>query len=140
MMEQYDDSIEFVKALAEGMYADPSYLPSEGEISGAVVIANMHLGSRTGQISTIIQAEKAYVDLITSQTPSIAELPESRIERSMIDKPTIQGEIERFYWFGSITMHALCVKVGGVEIIAPERRLHTNAFVDVRDIIEHHAA
>jgi hypothetical protein len=140
MMEQYEDSIEFAKVLSESLYADPKYLPSEEEISGAVGIANMHLGYRNGQVSTIIKAEKAYLDLITSRTPSISDLAESQIEKSIVENPIVQGEVERFYWFGSVTMHALGVKVAGVELFVPERRLHTNAFIPVSDIIEHHAA
>jgi hypothetical protein len=122
MMEYYDDPIEYSKVLSDGLYSDPRYLPSEDDIVGSVYLMNAHLGLHSGQRSTIIESKTAYLDLITSRTPSIAELPESHIRKAAVENATVRGEVEKFYWFGSVTMHAAGIKVGGVELI----RLHTH--------------
>ena len=140
MMKRYDSTIEFAKVLSDGLYEDPRYLPSEQEIGASLHLINMHLGLHNGDVSTIIKSEKAYFDLITSRTPSVTELPESHIVRAAVENATVQGDVEKFYWFGSVTMRAIGVKVNGVQLIEPEHRVYTNAFVPVDDIIDYKAA
>jgi len=140
MMKRYDNTIDLAKVLSDGLYADPRYLPSENDIAASLHIMNMHLGLHNGQVSTIIKSDTAYLDLITSRTPSVTELAESHIRRAAVENATIQGEVEKFYWFGSVTMRAVGVKVAGVELIEPEHRFYTNAFVPVNDITEFKAA
>jgi hypothetical protein len=132
------DSISFARELSVDL-ATREYPPTESEIHSAVKIMNQHLRGVKGDVPAIIKADTAYLNLPYDKM-DVEFLSDAAIEQAKIEKALMRGRIESFHWLGSQAMTAFGVHLFGVDLIEPERRFLTTAFVPVEAISSQLAA
>ncbi len=115
-LEVTKDPILFAKELSSVEFRDTSSL------SAAVRIMNRHLLTNGGNVLTMLQVKKAYLD-VPYMYHAVDYVPQDSIEKAQLKDKVIQGLVDSIRWVGSDDLTSFGLHVNEVVIIEePEPR------------------
>lgn len=130
-LEQIKDPLSLARVLSHDLKTRPE-LPTENDISEAVKIINEYYYATKSdeEDRTILRTAEAFFDL-PDDPVDLELISERHIEATRVQEVTIRGTIHQYHWIGSVAITGFGIRLYGVDMISPDIRFASTAFVPV---------